>query len=288
MSVPANAHERRDALLALVPTPYPPRPHRRSVICKGGFGTVLCCSWDGVDVAVKCVDAKNAACALSEAAVFARLKRSPPHANIVRLLHPYSDERGTCFVLELAVEDLLGFASRFEESRVPHDVAQTLASDMAAGVAHLHELRIAHRDLKLENFLLCADPQRAVVADFGLSFLSSESVQGALVSDRVGSRRCVAPEIVLTPGKYNPFRSDVFSLGACYFGLLCGFYPMDFEDARRARALVGLSAYELFEHYRRPVCMTAEQMQCVDAMLHADPASRPAVHDLFAMPWLAA
>ena len=83
------------------------------------------------------------------------------------------------------------------EARAPLDTA-AIALDVARGMAYLHGMEVAHRDLKAANVLLDgATPPRAKVADFGLSrtLYGGDHSQGPLLS-RVGTPLWTAPEVV--------------------------------------------------------------------------------------------
>lgn len=50
---------------------------------------------------------------------------------------------------------------------LPEDKAKSWTTQIASAVAYMHELGIAHRDLKLENLLLSGDLKTIKICDFG-------------------------------------------------------------------------------------------------------------------------
>jgi eukaryotic-like serine/threonine-protein kinase len=109
---------------------------------------------------------------------------------------------------------------------------------------HAHKLGIIHRDIKPANIMLC-DPGRTgaqlKVLDFGLAkSLDSE--------DRAGQRVTLAGTICGTPGYLSPEqaagqpldpRSDLYSVGAVLFTVICGRRPFPYPElAREIRAHV--------------------------------------------------
>jgi len=84
-------------------------------------------------------------------------------------------------------------------------------------VAHAHQHRIIHCDVKPENLILFSD-NRLRLTDFGISKVARRTVQ-ASGSGTVGY---VAPEQAM--GKPS-FRSDVFSMGLIMFRMLSGRLP---------------------------------------------------------------
>ena len=99
----------------------------------------------------------------------------------------------------------------------------TLLGYMFSAIKYLHHEGIAHRDLKLENFLFeesgMQNPLKLI--DFGLSkhFVPRESMHQV-----VGSAYYTAPEVL--NGDYDE-RCDVWSLGVISYMLLTGAPPFN-------------------------------------------------------------
>jgi len=94
-------------------------------------------------------------------------------------------------------------------------VALRIVRDVAAGLAHAHQRRLMHRDVKPENVLVFADGH-AALTDFGVSrFVRPESRSYT----EAGTMGYMAPEQAY--GKPT-LSSDVFSLGVIAYELLTG------------------------------------------------------------------
>lgn len=91
------------------------------------------------------------------------------------------------------------------------------AEQMLGAVAHAHQHRIIHCDLKPENFILFPG-DRLRLADFGISKLSRRT----LLASGSGTIGYVAPEQAM--GRTS-LRSDVFSLGLILWELFAGELP---------------------------------------------------------------
>ena len=95
--------------------------------------------------------------------------------------------------------------------------ALELAEQMLMALAHAHERRVIHCDVKPENLILFADGTLRL-ADFGLAKHSARTLQ-ASSSGTVGY---VAPEQAM--GRPSA-RSDVFSAGLIVYRMLAGVLP---------------------------------------------------------------
>jgi serine/threonine protein kinase len=84
-----------------------------------------------------------------------------------------------------------------------------MARDIARGVAHLHNMRIVHRDLATRNVLV-SSPLIPKVADFGMSRLLGEDELVGTTADGRGPLKWQAPEQLHGARVYS-FKSDVFS-----------------------------------------------------------------------------
>jgi len=97
--------------------------------------------------------------------------------------------------------------------------ALSYAEQMLAAVAHAHERRIVHCDIKPENFILF-EQDHVRLGDFGIAKLAwgTRTLEGG----GSGTLGYVAPEQALG---YPSSRSDVFSLGLIIYRMLTGCLP---------------------------------------------------------------
>lgn len=92
---------------------------------------------------------------------------------------------------------------------------------MLSAINYCHENKIAHRDLKLENFLFESElpTSQLKLIDFGLSQLFEKN---ELITNPVGTPYYVAPEVL--NGAYDN-RCDIWSIGVIAFMLISGTPP---------------------------------------------------------------
>lgn len=82
----------------------------------------------------------------------------------------------------------------------------------------VHDLDIAHRDVKAENILINEAINEVVAIDFGFSAMCSD---GTMLRTACGSPHYCAPEI-LAKEAYDGKKADVWSAGVVLFFMLCG------------------------------------------------------------------
>jgi serine/threonine protein kinase len=113
----------------------------------------------------------------------------------------------------------LGEATLLErwQKRMTMQKRMELVRQMLAGVAHAHERKIIHCDIKPENFILFPG-NRLRLADFGIARIARRTMHGS-GSGTVGY---MSPDQAM--GRPS-LRSDVFSLGLLVYRLMTGHLP---------------------------------------------------------------
>lgn len=185
-------------------------------LARGGFAEVYKAQdlIEGVQVALKIpypdrVDAQSLADFKAEVRLTARLD----HPNILPVKNADFID-GTFVVTTLLGEEHLGDRLR---RRLKIATALDYARQALQAVAHAHEQRVLHCDIKPENLILFSD-DRLRLTDFGISRVAARTLS-ASGSGTVGY---LAPEQAL--GRPS-FRSDVFALGLVLWETFTGQLP---------------------------------------------------------------
>ena len=158
------------------------------------------------------------------------------HPNIVRLWDVVNLDNYIYIVLEYANGGEL-FNTVIDTQPLDEKLAKLYFYQIVSAVQHMHRNQIVHRDLKLENILLCYRdnedvPSLVKVTDFGLSKLVS---QESFLKTVCGTKLYVAPEIIRLnidqfQGQCNEkydMKVDMWSLGVILYVILTGSPPFD-------------------------------------------------------------
>jgi len=251
---------------------------------EGAFASVWRCNSMRTGVSRACkATAKaegHAQSAYTEVDILKLLQRGGyGQARIVRLFEVFEDDRAVYLILELCCGGDLHSrrmeAGRFEEIECKH-----LMKQMLIAVAHIHMHRVAHRDLKLENWLFVQDaPETDLrLCDFGLAAVLR---CGEFATDRVGSVQYVAPEVL--KGEYDT-RADLWSMGVILYMLLSGTAP--FTGKKQQEVLFAIIRREI--NFRLPVWdkVSADAKAMVNALLTTEPLDRPTALMTLTHPWM--
>jgi len=197
------------------------------IVGKGAFGQVYQCSdmkeSDGELMAVK-VFSKAPVCKLDQLCTIASeyfiLAKLAGHPNVVAAHSIVHGVQNIYIFMDYAGDSSLYALLRREESRgLAGTDVNTIFQCVADGLAHCHELRIAHCDIKPENVVLAADGLAKLV-DFGEAEDLEDEVQE--LTYPIGTMPFISPEILKLENPWNPASSDVWALGVLLLELMCG------------------------------------------------------------------
>ncbi|MEA2469460.1 MAG: eukaryotic-like serine/threonine-protein kinase, partial [Thermoleophilaceae bacterium] len=244
----------------------------------GGFGVV----WLAFDeklqreVAVKVVphDGDNPASerAEREARVAARLN----HPGIVALYELGADDDAVYLVSELVPGRTLAELNR-AGAVSDRDVAR-IGSALCDALAHAHQRKVIHRDVKPQNVLVVDEPAAgagfAKLADFGVAHLSSGDPL-TRTGDVVGTLAYMAPE--QAEGERVTSAADVYSLALTLYEGWTGTNPVRAASPMGTARRLGTVLPPLRSRRRD---LPDELGRTIDQALDPDPERRPPLRQL--------
>ena len=148
----------------------------------------------------------------------ARIAAQLSHPNILPLF-TFGEIGGLWYFITRYVRGV-SLAERLRvEGRLPVADAIRILRELTDALDHAHRSGVIHRDIKPANILLDADNGHAVLADFGISKLESETMThtGAVI----GTPSYMSPEQARASHEADE-RSDIYSLSAVALEMLGG------------------------------------------------------------------
>lgn len=165
--------------------------------------------------------------------------------------------------------------------------AARLFAQLISGVHYLHQKKIVHRDLKLENLLLDRN-RNVVITDFGFAN-RFEKKKDDLMATSCGSPCYAAPELVISEGLYVGSAVDVWSCGVILYAMLSGYLPFDDDPANPEGDNINLLyKYIVNTPLTFPENLSPGACDLLGKMLVPNPLDRCDLSAVMAHPWLSA
>jgi serine/threonine protein kinase len=219
------------------------------------------------------------------------ITRKLSHPNIINLLDVVFEDDWVLLVIELA-----GGGSLFDEvagtpDPVPEERARSFFQQILSALEYCHDRQIFHRDLKLENIVFSAPPERTLkVTDFGVS---KDAGINSMPKTNVGTIAYMAPEVT-NVGRRDEASTyggaaDIWSLGVILFVMVAQEYPFGFDGPRHSG---GISAAAVYKRIREgvftvPAAASTELAELLHGMLMTDTRERWGFEQIKSCSWMA-
>jgi serine/threonine protein kinase len=176
------------------------------------------------------------------------------HQSIVKVYELDLHQDYPFFTMELINgETLPDVMQKFHPLPLPRPYVWTVIREVASGIAHAHERRLIHGDIKPQNIMV-TDGGDLRILDFGTSVESGTTLTPAYAS-------CEMLE-----GREPDARDDLFSLSCLAYELLTGEHPYQRRRSTEARSLN--------IEPRRPVGLSAQQWKALSIGLALERPNR--------------
>lgn len=209
--------------------------------------------------------------------------RKLDHLNIVRYYRTYrgfnlKDVKPPPSELWLIMEYLEGgtlsqarLSHKFQEENIAY-----IARELLTGIAYLHSMNLAHRDLKSANVMLSVEGGVKMI-DFGLCADMSQGVR----DDVCGSPFWLPPEMIKNETHSTPV--DIWSYAICLMELANGTPPHE-QSATKAMFIAATEGYP--QPFDNPDKWSTDMKSFFAKCLVVDPSKRVTAKELLKDPWL--
>ncbi len=192
------------------------------------------------------------------------------HPNVVNV-YDIGEEAGQLYLISQYMPggDLYRLLTDAVDQQLAVEEVIRIGSDIARGLEHAHANGVIHRDVKPQNVWLAPDGT-AKIGDFGLAMADGGTrltAEGAML----GTVAYMAPEQGL--GRAADARSDLYSLGALLYELLCGVPPFVGDSTAAVVSQHVSTAPVAPSWHRSGVPAALEQLML--KLLAKSPTSRP-------------
>ncbi|KAF5326875.1 hypothetical protein D9619_004377 [Psilocybe cf. subviscida] len=240
----------------------------------------------GEEVAIKLIRSGNVDTTprLSEVEQEIQVLKTLKNPNIVRLYDVIQTDKHIAIVLEHASGGEL-FDHILAQRYLKDKDAANLFSQLISGVWYMHQKKIVHRNLKLENLLLDRD-RNIIITDFGFAN-RFEHKSDDLMQTHSGSPCYAAPELVISEGPYVGSAVDIWSCGVILYTMLAGYLPFDDDPANPGGDNINLLyKYIVSTPVSFPDYISMEARELLSMMLAPDPTRRTTLDAIMHHPWL--
>ncbi|CAI2341263.1 unnamed protein product [Caenorhabditis sp. 36 PRJEB53466] len=210
------------------------------------------------------------------------------HENVVTILDIYENTFDNVKCLLMVVEFLEGgdLLSQFEnQGSIPYSEKKVgeIIRQIGNAVMYLHDMNIAHRDIKLEN-ILCSGTGNECIYKLGDYGFAKRPERNVLMESPCCTPFYAPPE-VLGRERYDK-SCDMWSLGVAMYIMLCGYPPfysmkgVALSPGMRSRIANG---YYAFPHEEWD-CVSQDTKDDIRCLLRTNPSDRLTIHELMATP----
>lgn len=152
--------------------------------------------------------------------------RALSHNNIIRYYGHHNSKDKLFIVTELAEYNLFKVVSDVVDAGFDEEETRILAYQLINAIDYCHKKGIIHRDIKLENIVLCPDLLHIRIIDFGFA---TRWEPGKYQATYCGSTHYIAPELVKGEPYIGP-EVDIWAIGVVLYTVAHGKQPFPYAD----------------------------------------------------------
>ncbi|KAF9103711.1 serine/threonine protein kinase [Mortierella sp. GBA35] len=205
------------------------------------------------------------------------------HPNIIETLDIVKESNNYYEVMEFAKYELF---SAVMSGLMGREEIACCFRGIVDGVAYLHGLGVAHRDLKLDN---CVMNERGIVKiiDFGCSMVYQLPFEKKIQMAKgvSGSDPYIAPELFTTE-QHDPRLADVWSMGIIFLCMTLRRFPWRIPKAEQDSSFHAFAKPDGTGKLRLLKLMPRESRPIMSRILEMDPRKRVLISDILEDSWM--
>ena len=130
-------------------------------------------------------------------------------------------------------------AKYFEDGHHELEDFLKIAIDIVEVLDNIHRERIIHKDVNPENILVCKEDKSIRLIDFGLAGRMQLKLEHLGNPEKLhGNLKYISPEQTGRMDRVIDNRSDLYSLGVSFYGIITGHLPFDGKSHRNSFTLI--------------------------------------------------
>ncbi|KAK3833612.1 MAG: kinase-like domain-containing protein [Linnemannia gamsii] len=205
------------------------------------------------------------------------------HPNIIETLDIVKESGNYYEVMEFAKYELF---SAVMSGLMGREEIACCFRGVVDGVAYLHGLGVAHRDLKLDN---CVMNERGIVKiiDFGCSMVYQLPFEKKIQMAKgvSGSDPYIAPELFTTE-QHDPRLADIWSIGIIFLCMTLRRFPWRIPKSEQDPSFQAFAKPDGTGKLRLLKLMPRESRPIMSRILEMDPSRRVLIGDILDDPWM--
>ena len=143
------------------------------------------------------------------------------HPNIIQIYDLFDTEEYLFFIMEFVKGDSIRTLLK-KNKKFPLIIFKKIAIQLVDALQYAHKIGIVHRDIKPDNLMIDENGNLKIM-DFGLAKCEDIMAGVTRVGAVLGTAFYMAPEQIL--GKEIDIRTDIYSVGATLYEMICGRPP---------------------------------------------------------------
>ena len=200
-----------------------------------------------------------------------KIHKNLHHENIVKFEHYFEDTENVYILMELCYNQTLHELMK-RRKKITELEAQYYVYNLVKALQYLHNLKIIHRDLKLENIFITENMQ-VKLGDFGLAV--QLEFDGERRRSLCGTPNYIAPEIL--EGKTgHSLEVDIWDVGIILYFLLVGKPPFDTNKVKETYKKIRMKNYSFPQGEK----ISEPAKELIQSILVLEPHKRPTLQEI--------